>query len=66
MITFSFVSALKGHRKPDKGSGTLLHRLYKDAGTSSTECPPTKGWGHPTGSIVAYFCVGDFVLVRRH
>ena len=27
-----------------KGSGTLLVRLYKDAGTPSTECSPTKFW----------------------
>ncbi len=27
-----------------KGSGTLLARLYKDDGTPSTECSPTKFW----------------------
>ncbi len=27
-----------------KGSGSLLVRLYKDAGSPSTECSPTKFW----------------------
>ena len=45
------------HEQMAKGSGSLLVRLYKDAGSPSTECSPTKFWK-------AFYSVMDHLLTE--